>query len=1098
MRSDVKCVRCGTPMAVDGPEGHCAVCLMSLAMGERGDAGRGESAGGDERALPAGFGSRYFGDYEVIEEIARGAMGVVYRARQLSLNRPVALKISLEGSLANSTLRERFRVEAHAAATLHHPNIVPIHEVGEYRGRHFLSMELIEGGNLGERLGDFALPPREEAYPSAGGVGIRRQRQQRHHDLAALMATVARAIHHAHQRGILHRDLKPANILIDRDGQPHVADFGLAKLLEQESYLTHSGAVLGTPAYMAPEQAAGESDRFTTAGDVYSLGAVLYHLLAGKPPFQAPTPLETLRLVVESDPVPPDRVNPAADHDLSTICLKCLEKDPNRRYPSAQALAEDLGRWQSGQTIFARPATRAERFARWCRRNRAVASLIGVVVLLLLTVALVATLSAFRLDRARQRAVAAEQAATEKLRESYLAQARALRWSGKAGRRFDALCAISNAAAIWPSLELRNEAIACLALEDLRPVTGVPVAKPGERVLLDLAHERYAVLGTNRALSLRSWADQAEVRQFPAQDQAVLYGGDFSRDGRWLSVLYADGVARVWDLQLGDLVCERADVLAAPLSAKPGDGFGVMAFSPDGSRWAVGVKPRQLAVVDLNDPAEERRQELPLEPRLIRWNPSGTMIACAGGQRVIVLDATTGAKAAEFVLPNRIATLAWHPDGAHLLVAEGALPGGCSIHVLNPQSGTRDLLMAGSHAEATSLAFSPDGGLLAVSGGSGWLRLFAFASGSELVSAPAGWGLVEFSADGRRLGVCSDAFSRVECFEVGRNKVSAPLRNGTNAMAEGATADVLFGPSGRWVEAKVDGALALWEPWSAKPLLRVPDWPFEKLVMPGKDFGLFGWSRRGFYRLPWAASGEDAAIGSPQPLAFTVPPALETACPPGGLQHLLPSGVPGQMACAPDGRTVAIVSDRCYILNVAAGTLQAVTDSTSRMKYVAVSPDGRWVATGGAYYPSVDVWEAVTGRRVARLAVGDTANVEFSPDGRWLVSGTAAEYRFWRLGDWTPAHRVGRVGVERRPGTMAFSHDGKLLALTHNRSVVHLVSPETGATLAQIDPSSDDETLALAFNGDASELALARMRSCPQIWHLTAIRKQLTLSGLDW
>src|SRR5947208_5478628 len=278
-----------------------------------------------------------FGDYELLEEIGLVGQGVVFRARQKSLNRAVALKVIGLGEWATKAHLKRFRLEAEAAASLDHPGIVPIHEVGERDGTCYFSMKLVEGGQLDKIIGSEPMPLRKAAE---------------------LMAKLARTVHYAHEHGILHRDIKPGNIMVDRKGEPHLTDFGLARLVETESTVTRTLEVLGTPSYMAPEQAAGNKARLTSATDVYGLGAVFYQLLTGHPPFAGGTTYETVRMVLETQPRQPRLYNPKVDRDLETICLKCLEKEPAKRYASAQSLAEDIERFLRNEPIRSRRSSR--------------------------------------------------------------------------------------------------------------------------------------------------------------------------------------------------------------------------------------------------------------------------------------------------------------------------------------------------------------------------------------------------------------------------------------------------------------------------------------------------------------------------------------------------------------------------------------------------------------------------------------------------------------------------------------------------------------------------------------------------------------------
>jgi eukaryotic-like serine/threonine-protein kinase len=392
------CARCGTTLRAYAAGRLCPGCLLRGGLGgEEGQPPFGEGTAPDTQTAPL---PRSVGDYELLEMIARGGMGIVYRARQKSLNRVVAVKMLLAGEFAQPKFIERFRSEAEAVARLQHPNIVAIHEVGEHEGLPFFSMDYVEGKNLAEVTADLRFAITDFSRT------------------ARWMKTMAEAVQYAHQHGIIHRDLKPSNVLIDRNDQPRITDFGLAKRFDasgdestirsRQSTITLSGEVLGSPNYLPPEQAGEKHGRVGPRSDLYSLGAILYHLLTGRPPFQAESLTSLLKQVVEIDPVPPRSLNPGIPRDLETICLKSLEKESPHRYATAQELAEELGRFLEGKPIHARPVNVAGKVWKWCWRQPVRASLAGALLLVLVLGITGISWQWRRAERERRAAVAAK------------------------------------------------------------------------------------------------------------------------------------------------------------------------------------------------------------------------------------------------------------------------------------------------------------------------------------------------------------------------------------------------------------------------------------------------------------------------------------------------------------------------------------------------------------------------------------------------------------------------------------------------------------------------------------------------------------------
>ncbi len=597
----------------------------------------GDGPAGDEGSVDPGTRIRYFGDYEIRGELGSGAMGVVYKARQISLNRLVALKMIRAGALAGEAELRRFQNEAEAVARLDHPHIVPIHEVGEHDGKRYFSMKLIGGPCLSQTLASYTANPQ---------------------NAAKLMVTIAEAVHHAHQRGILHRDLKPSNILLDEQGQPHVSDFGLAKQVKGDGSLTDSGAVLGTPAYMAPEQAAGSKRLVTTLSDVYGLGAVLYALLTGKPPFGGDSVMETLDRVRQQPPVPPSRLNPKLPRDLEVICLKCLDKDPQRRYPSAQALAAELRRFLGGEPIQARPVSAFEKGWRWCRRRPVIAGLTAALVVAVLGGLIGTSLGLLAALDARQDALNREQDALK-------AQAKEREQTELAEQRLQEI--LKAQAKEREQTELAEQRLYDARMNLVQRYWendhGDPCRRGSSSSFRPIRAASIAAVSSGSTGKERSPRATSTSRGTPAVSRA------------WRSAPTASGspppvvdqTVKVWDAATG----QETLTLKGHTS-----GVTSVAFSPDGKRLASASWDRTVKVWD-----------------------------AATGQETLTLKGHTG----------DVTSVAFSPDGKRLASASVDQ----TVKVWDAATGQETLTLKGHTGGVKSVAFSPDGKRLASASGTG-------------------------------------------------------------------------------------------------------------------------------------------------------------------------------------------------------------------------------------------------------------------------------------------------------------------------------------------------------------------------------------------
>jgi serine/threonine protein kinase/WD40 repeat protein len=1074
-----------------------------LAAGDgRGILDRGQNAAalmGACRPEPPLAGEQVFADrFRLRRKLGQGSMGEVWLADQTEpVRRRVALKVIRPGRCCDRLLA-RFGQERQALALMDHPNIAKVLDAGVAAGLPFFVMELIQGVPITEYCDGAGLSPRERLE---------------------LFLPVCHAVQHAHQKGIIHRDLKPSNILVGLyDGKPvpKVIDFGIAKvtgpLLSEKNVATEVGTLVGTLEYMSPEQAELNSLDIDTRSDVYSLGVLLYELLTGAVPFsreqlKAASFPEMLRIIKEVEPARPSTrlVGPetlagtaaarqaepkkVAVHlrgELDWIVMKCLEKDPVRRYETANELALDLRRYLADEPVVAGPPSTGYRLRKFLRRNRRPVLAASLVLLALVGGFIGTTWGLVRATDARgvaERETEQKQEALadakDQLVQALFNRARAGRFSRQPGQRLDSLAALAETARLRPDERLRDEAIAALALPDVCRVPGWTSEPPGTDTMAYGGQYRvYAHTDARGNISIRSIPDGGEVRRIawrPILGEYLF----FSPDERFLVGL-ADGFTmRVWRVADGE-----------PLLRNDLRGCRSHAFSPDGRQLAV-CQCESVVCFDLATGQEVKHWRLPACARALAFHPDNQKLAVGyfSAHPVSVYDATTGALLTELPVGSMSdQAVAWHPDGERLAVG-GSDP---RIQVWNVAAKRVVATLEGHAQRVTTVTFHPGGELLASHGWDGQLLVWHPSSGRLLmrltsVNAP------QFSADGRRLGVAWDG-DRADLLEVTPTREYRTLVSSAGAGRGSYSYYGDISPDGRFLVVGMEEGARLWDLDRGRELASFPaGTPFAFFDIRGGDEGsappdgprwaLLTGGSGGLRRWPVACdgpAGERLRLGPPRQLS--------------------PLGR-AWYARRPDGGTLGAVTEENgtnKILDVETGEVRQTLGTHPFGEVQAISGDGRWAASCGWHSDRVWLWNLGTGQKVHEWVVGKRTYVFFTPDSRALIISRGDEFSFWDVETREPIRRLAR-NVTPFPGHVAFSPDGRLMALEMAPGVLHLKEVATGRTVAALADPCGDRATWQGFTPDGTRLVVtAKYASAIHVWDLRAIRARLKEMHLDW
>jgi eukaryotic-like serine/threonine-protein kinase len=1027
-----------------------------------------------ERSLPVIDG------YEILAELGRGGMGVVYLAQQTRLSRPCVLKMILAGAHADNEAIARFLAEAEAVACLQHPNIVQIYHIGEVDGLPYFELEFIPGGSLDQRLNGIPWEGRRAA---------------------ALVESVACGVAEAHRMGIIHRDLKPGNILLAGGGVPKITDFGLAKSLAKDSGLTRTDSIMGSPGYMAPEQAEGKSKEVGTLADIYALGAILYDLLTGRPPFRGTTVLETLEQVKSTEPVPPSRLVPGVPRDLETIALKCLQKEPEKRYESADALAEDLRRFLGGKSIVARPVPFWEQAWRWCRRHPAPAALTAAVILV-----------------------------------GALGLAGVLWQWGEAVRARD----LASKRAVAEALA-RHEAETILV--DMYTTSGIAAGDQGEYARAALWFANAARLAKadperRRANVVRAltWGHRAitPLRAIVA-DGSWPAGLVFHPDGRHLlTKTVVDGKTRSTSILLWELDLETPLTFPGGSTAVP-----AAAWSTDGESLAIGGADGDVVISRFPDGQVTARVAFPGRIRLLEYSANGRYLAIAGGSSARVWDIQSRAYATPVLThPDAVTALAFDPEGRSLATGcmdnharvfavpgETASPRWPPVYHLRSTDGTPWFPVFVSPP-----IFVDQGRALVTYGGKRRLTWHSAETGEEIRSAepaePTGRiAEIEPSPDGKYLAVLGFQSTEIRMLDVFTGRQVGPVLEHTNTVC-----NATFSPDSRsLLTSATDGTARLWAVPAGEPLARPLDLHRPVKVVAFKPDGRSIATQDGdlvrLWALPedavpivsvpldggrsFAALSPDGVLMIPTGMSFANNRLLRSTTAfrvadgrPAG-PSIRPGGVIIDASFSPEGRSVVTVGARdnrssdgqqAVVWDWASGQERWRADLPSEARSVAYRADGRRIAVlcGGG---ELLVFDSDSGREVRRWQAHTAepadhwitnGKVAFNPDGRDLLTwGMGNDLRAWDAE--TGRARYPFVHHRDKCHDVQFSPDGRSMALASYDGSVTVRELATG-TVSSTLPAHPDSVYSARFSPDGTLLVTACRDRTVRVWDWPAGR----------